>query len=347
MACISNCCTLQELALEGNPLAASVDYRPVLLSRVQQLNVLDQKAITEEEWVVAASNSHGVGTSSDLKERNERVIRRIKELWKGSNHDDLNVYELPTYLVDFDVGSATLSLYGTEALEAFECTTDVYQGVTRLFICCVRFEDMMSHLPKMAAVLPNMTALVLECTNMARLEHIDALAELGVTRLASLVVSPIGNPITKHPHFLHYCLYRLQHFGLQEVNGCAVTSEDRAAVAELFGSLSCLVSTVPPTHVALIRNTNRSYGRPPSAESTRLDSNMQVWLPGTTIATDDNIQRAAIQFTNEVISSVLTARAKAEEMSQLWPAILSDLVHQTIQEYKSIDEQMAAMLDDL
>lgn len=44
--CISNCCTLGELALDGNPLAMAVDYRAALLCRMHQLSVLDQKAIT-------------------------------------------------------------------------------------------------------------------------------------------------------------------------------------------------------------------------------------------------------------------------------------------------------------
>lgn len=60
-----------------------------------------------------------------------------------------------------------------------------------------------------------------------------------------------------------------------------------------------------------------------------------------------SIQRAAAQFTTQVFTSALAVHTKAEEVSRLWPILLADLVHQTFQEYRSIDEQMAALLDKL
>ena len=60
-----------------------------------------------------------------------------------------------------------------------------------------------------------------------------------------------------------------------------------------------------------------------------------------------SIQRAAAQFTTQVFTSALAVHTKAEEVSRLWPILLADLVNQTFQEYRSIDEQMAALLDKL
>ena len=63
--------------------------------------------------------------------------------------------------------------------------------------------------------------------------------------------------------------------------------------------------------------------------------------------TSQSIQRAATEFTTQVFSSTLAVHTKAQEVARLWPILLADLVHQTFQEYSSIDEQMTALLDKL
>eukprot|EP00731_Ephydatia_muelleri_P016701 Em0009g1125a len=354
--CISNCCTLGELALDGNPLAMAVDYRAALLCRMHQLSVLDQKAITEEEWFSTVSDlqtsTHDGGReSSESKEHKKRVIRRIKELWNGPHGDDFDVSELPTCFVDHDVASGTLALYGAEAMETLECETSSYQDdVTQLHLCCVGFEEAVPYLSKLPVALPHVTSLILECTNMTGLEHINTLAGLGMEHLISLVVSPTGNPVTQHPHFLHYCLCRLRHLGLQEVNGHTVTPKDMATSEELFGSLVRLSPSLPsPMSGAVIDNFDRLHGKPVPMETSRLAPGMQITqqFPWPASVADDSIQRAAAQFTTQVFTSALAVHTKAEEVSRLWPILLADLVHQTFQEYRSIDEQMAALLDKL
>lgn len=349
VACISNCCTLGELALDGNPLAMAVNYRASLLSHMHHLSVLDQKAITEEEWISAGSeiqtDTHD--GSCESKEHKERVIRRIRELWNGSHSDDLDVSELPTCFVDHDEDRGTLALYGAQAMEALECEGGSYQDVTQLHLCCIGIEEAVPYLSKLPIALPNVTNLILECTNMTGLKDINTLAGLRVERLVSLVVSPTGNPVTQHPHFLHYCLCRLRHLGLQEVNGHSVTPSDWATAEELFGSLVHLVPS--PMSGAAIGSFDRLHRKPGYMETTRTDLGTQTTpqLPWSSSVEDDSIQRAATEFTTQVFSSTLAVHTKAQEVARLWPILLADLVHQTFQEYSSIDEQMTALLDKL
>lgn len=72
---------------------------------------------------------------------------------------------------------------------------------------------------------------------MTGLEQLNALAQL-TTPLTSLTVTPQGNPITHHPLFSMYTLYRLNHLGLAQLNGEPVRDKDLVRAEQLFGRLS-------------------------------------------------------------------------------------------------------------
>lgn len=72
---------------------------------------------------------------------------------------------------------------------------------------------------------------------MAGLEQLNALAQL-TTPLNSLTISSHGNPITHHPLFTTYTLYRLSHLGLAQLNGEPVRDKDLVRAEQLFGRLS-------------------------------------------------------------------------------------------------------------
>lgn len=92
-------------------------------------------------------------------------------------------------------------------------------------------------------------SLSFECTNLAGLEQVNALATIN-TPLQSLTISPWGNPITQHSLFPSYTLYRLHHLGLAELNGATLSNKDRATAERLFGRLGELTtSSLPQTRL--------------------------------------------------------------------------------------------------
>jgi len=100
--------------------------------------------------------------------------------------------------------------------------------------------------------------LSFECTNLAGLEQINALAQLSYP-LHSLTVSPWGNPITYHTFFLPYTIFRLHHLGLSKVNGTTVSREDVAAAEGLFGRLGEITtSQLPRARLLALISKHRS-----------------------------------------------------------------------------------------
>lgn len=81
-----------------------------------------------------------------------------------------------------------------------------------------------------------------DCTNMSGLEQLNALAVL-TTPLHTLTISSHGNPITTHPLFKPYLLYRLGHLDVTMVNGESVEDEGLVVAEQLFGKLGQLTTS--------------------------------------------------------------------------------------------------------
>ena len=90
--------------------------------------------------------------------------------------------------------------------------------------------------------LLSLQSLTFECTDIAGLEQINALALL-TTPLHSLTITQWGNPITRHTLFHPYTLYRLHHLSLSKLNGETVTNEELVRAEQLFGRLGQLTTT--------------------------------------------------------------------------------------------------------
>lgn len=88
-------------------------------------------------------------------------------------------------------------------------------------------------------------SLVFDCTNMSGLEQVNALAQL-TTPLNSLTISPRGNPVTRHPLFSLYTLFRLSHLGLSQLNGEPLRDQDLVQAEQMFGRLSQLTTSHLP-----------------------------------------------------------------------------------------------------
>jgi len=55
----------------------------------------------------------------------------------------------------------------------------------------------------------------------------------------------------------------------------------------------------------------------------------------------------ASSFCSHLLSSTLMTHRKQQTFEQLWPQVMSTLVHQTLQQFSSLDEHMKSMLDNL
>ena len=96
---------------------------------------------------------------------------------------------------------------------------------------------------------------------MSGLEHINALAQL-TTPLNSLTITPHGNPVTRHPLFSMYALYRLSHLGLSQLNGEPVRDQDLVQAEQTFGRLSQVTTShLPQARLLALITQYRLVGR--------------------------------------------------------------------------------------
>ena len=104
-------------------------------------------------------------------------------------------------------------------------------------------------------------SLSFECTNLAGLEQVNALAQLS-SPLHSLTVSPCGNPITDHTLFFPYTIFRLRHLGLTQLNTTTISQDDVATAEGLFGHLGEMTtSCLPRTRLLALVRKHRSLIR--------------------------------------------------------------------------------------
>ena len=168
---------------------------------------------------------------------------------------------LPTFLVD--LAPPTLHFYGSGALDDLDTPPRDERPLTSIHFHCIEFEDIVPWLVKVSRAFPDLSVsqslllgtdcmrgaqglslqcICFECTNLTTLDQLNHLSSLP-SPLHTLTISPHGNPLTHHPLFTHYTLYRLHHLQLSVLNDRAVTSDDLAAAQRVFGSLGRLTST--------------------------------------------------------------------------------------------------------
>ena len=227
--------------------------------------------------------------SLDQKETSPHVIHWAKmsfKLIKWNFRASASLpHLLPTCLVDMT--PPTLHLYGSGALDALDTPPQDTKPVTALHFHCIEFSEVVSWLGKIPRAFPDLNvsttnvllnlspslplsfhqSVCFECTNLTTLDQINFLSSLP-SPLLSLTITPHGNPLTSHPLFTHYTLYRLQHLQLSTFNEKEITKEDLTAASRVFHCLGKLSTTqLQPARLAsfvLHHRYTHTHSIPPS-----------------------------------------------------------------------------------
>ncbi|XP_069758481.1 leucine-rich repeat-containing protein 49 isoform X3 [Narcine bancroftii] len=140
----------------------------------------------------------------------------------------------------------TLHLYGLGALESLERGWGVQTAaiVTTVSFMFLDFDEIVPVLPRLRMKFPNILHFKFQDTNLHKLRQFNALA-LG-RRLDQLTVSPQGNPVVNFSLWKYYVLFRLNHFGIQKINGVEVTPVDVVTGERLFGILARVAASHLP-----------------------------------------------------------------------------------------------------
>jgi hypothetical protein len=389
MSCLSRCLSLLELNLDGNPLANQSDHRSSVVFHVHCLRSLNQTPVLEEEREEALAVHRDEGQRlkeqrriTVVQEYRESAVVAIQKSW-DAHHADLSSshsthdlttklpsqrthnkscltsaslpHLLPTFLVD--LAPPTLHLYGSGALDALDTPPRDEQPFTSLHFHCVEFSDVVPWLSKVKRAFPDLNSLCLECTNLTTLDQLNHLSFLP-SPLHTLTITPHGNPLTHHPLFAHYVLYRLSHLQLSVFNDRPVTEDDVAAANRVFGSLGKLASThmQPERLASLVLHHRPQIGRGSKAvpQNSRRRSEEPVGMVGLHSFTDSTSDRAhamrqelASSLASSLHSATLEAHRKLSVLRDSWSAITTQLVRNSLSELSRLDTSMADIFNQL
>ncbi|XP_062927144.1 leucine-rich repeat-containing protein 49-like isoform X3 [Mobula hypostoma] len=296
------------------------------------------------------------------------------ELWQHESRSDgmltsgvsgLSIAE--SHLAELD--RDTLHLYGVGALESLECSWGVQAAaaVTTVSFMFIDFDDIIPILPRLRIKFPNILHFKFQDTNLHKLLQFNALA-LG-RRLDQLTVSPQGNPVVNFTLWKYYVLFRLNHFGLQKINGVEVTPMDIAMSERFFGILSRVAAShLPqPRLLSLLGEIKKKQlnfilagkGKKPGITVDECKDSIKIGA--------ESIGRAVLNYSNKdiateqlketkmfcqayvrgLVKDAALINVKNESLHKLWPQIFIELVRDCVIQMSNKNSHMKLCLKNI
>ncbi|CAG2218234.1 LRRC49 [Mytilus edulis] len=169
-----------------------------------------------------------------------RQSQSDEDLSQGDNRTATDLSNLA------DLEGDTLTLYGTQSLEALDRNWGMQAAgaVTHIIFKFIDFEDIAKQLYKVRTKFPGVQTLTFSATNIRSYQQINALSS--VRRFDNLIVENEGNPITKFTLWRSYVVFRLAHFALKKINDMEVTAGDIVNAEKLYGPVSHITTSQLP-----------------------------------------------------------------------------------------------------
>ncbi|XP_072880814.1 leucine-rich repeat-containing protein 49 isoform X1 [Hemitrygon akajei] len=296
------------------------------------------------------------------------------ELWQHESRSDgmltsgvsgLSIAE--SHLAELD--RDTLHLYGFGALESLERSWGVQAAaaVTTVSFMFIDFDDIIPILPRLRIKFPNILHFKFQDTNLHKLQQFNALA-LG-RRLDQLTVSPQGNPVVNFTLWKYYVLFRLNHFGLQKINGVEVTPMDIVMGERFFGILSRVAAShLPqPRLLSLLGEIKKKQlnfilagkGKKPGITVEECKDSIKLGA--------ESIGRAVLNYSNKdiateqlketkmfcqtyvrgLVKDAALINVKNESLHKLWPQIFIELVRDCVIQMSNKNSHMKLCLKNI
>ncbi|KDR12222.1 hypothetical protein L798_13829, partial [Zootermopsis nevadensis] len=225
----------------------------------------------------------------------------------------------------------------------------------------VNFNSIIPILCRIKHRFPNAEHFIFQETNIHCLGQLNALAD--IQGLTSLCIESDGNSITQK-EWQKYAIYRLSHWGLRTINGMDVPDEEVAAASNEFQGLGDIVLCSLPdallqpllgrVHVegsqSLIQQSVNAkqwlWSADPALRSVIAKEALQ-WRKGTLSQEDMMWRHKGRCHLNSLIEVACAAVEKLRLLEQEWPAILSELVQETLVDYSHLDSYMKKCIHGL
>ncbi|VDH99926.1 leucine-rich repeat-containing protein 49 [Mytilus galloprovincialis] len=300
-----------------------------------------------------SSNSRKVDGTKNLK---ETII-----FGQGDNRTATDLSNLA------DLEGDTLTLYGTQSLEALDRNWGMQAAgaVTHIIFKFIDFEDIAKQLYKVRTKFPGVQTLTFSATNIRSYQQINALSS--VRRFDNLIVENEGNPITKFTLWRSYVVFRLAHFALKKINDMEVTAGDIVNAEKLYGPVSHITTSQLPQSrlLSLVGEARRKQVLSITEDKSKkllegkLDKSQNDFVgraglthqPVEAVNTKQQEQNArrnfARSYVNEITKEAIFTDRKKNELLKQWPMIFHEMVYSSMSDMSDMQSYMKKCLEEL
>lgn len=259
-----------------------------------------------------------------------------------------------------------LNVYGSGAIKFIDrqWNTQKANDVHTLKFSYVNFSNIITIFSRIKNRFPNAEHYVFRETNINCLGQLNALAEIqGIT---SLTIDPEGNAICTKPWRL-YAIYRLAHWGIKTINEIEVTEQEIDEAQSIYEGLSDLVlwslpeSLIEPLLLRLHLDETCSASKMSAKQwlmeadaslrivvgKEALQCKLSTNTNGFSSHNDTEFRYRGRSSLATMMENTYNAVEKLQKLETLWPAILLDLIKNTLKDYSQMDAYIRNIIADI
>ncbi|KAG5682404.1 hypothetical protein PVAND_011757 [Polypedilum vanderplanki] len=259
-----------------------------------------------------------------------------------------------------------LNVYGIGAIKFVDkqWNTQKAQDVHTVKFSYINFNSISPILSRIKVRFQNIEHYVFRETNIVCLGQLNALAD--TQGLKSITIDPEGNQlVTSNKNWRTYAIWRLNHWGLKQINGIEITDEDIMEAERTYSGLSDLVlwslpeALLNPLFTRLRVDEILSNGKitpkewlmKQADESIRLvvgKEALQWKKPNGAQQQDETvIRRKGKLYFGHMMENTVNAVEKLQKLEYLWPNILLEMIRNTLIDYSQIDLYVRNLMNEI
>ncbi|XP_053669892.1 uncharacterized protein LOC128720257 [Anopheles nili] len=254
-----------------------------------------------------------------------------------------------------------LNVYGLGALRFIDKQWNMQKAcdVHTVKFSYINFNSITAILCRIKVRFVNAENFIFRETNISCLGQINALAES--QGIASLTIDPEGNPLSGRS-WRNYAIYRLSHWGLKQVNGTEVTPEEVQTAEASYAGLSDLVLWSLPEGLLQpllqrLRLEETAHASKMTAKEWLMQADPSLknivgkealqWKKHSTTQDDAVMRAKGKAYFGKMLENTCNAVEKLQRLETMWPALLLEMIRNTLIDYSQIDVYVKGMLVEL
>lgn len=260
-----------------------------------------------------------------------------------------------------------LNVYGVGAIKFVDKQWNAQKAQDVHTIKCsyINFNSIAPILSRIKVRFPNVENYVFRETNIVCLGQLNAMAD--TQGLKSITIDPEGNHlVANNKNWRTYAIWRLNHWGLKQINGLEITDEEIMEAENTYGELSNLVLwSLPETLLNPLftrlrvdemlqtsKITPKEWLMKQADESVRLVVGKEAlqWKKHNNNAAQQDettIRRKGKMYFGHMMENTVNAVEKLQKLEYLWPNILLEMIRNTLIDYSQIDLYVRNLMNEI